>query len=294
MVEHELAAAPLSVWQEALAAVDRARPTPPLDRSLAYWMPDAELSANAHPDRQWRYIKHWLMVRETWLSLVAREMVHPGTTGARAVRAKDWRYLLDLGPFFVPPPTPHQTFTAQEKRHVSRLFEDVFGAENMRNPTGDPSWNYLPLAELTPQQVKEISWELAQVAFRMELLVLDRLMTHGVTEGDEQMREAQRQLFVSMVFDGEPVVRTAPPTSNRGLASGNFLARAKSVDALCRLLARWPDAPSAIRAANLGCPEPPLDEVVRLEREAALFYLQSFWEQCGRAAVIPRRFPNAP
>ena len=293
VVEHALSATPLRIWREALAAVDRGRPTPPLDQVMPYWLPDPELSANAHPDRQWKYIKHWLMVRELWLSLVGREMVHPGTTGARAVRAKDWRYLLDLGPFFSAPDDSQQTFTAQSKRHVSRLFEDMFGAANMREPANDPSWNSIPIAELIPQQAKEISWELAQVAFRMELLVLDRLMMSGRTGGDAQMDEAQRQLFVSMIFDGEPVLRAAPQTSNRGLACPKHEVRARSVDALCRLLARWPNVPADICTASIRCPDPPVTEVARLERLAASFYLQSFWERCGRAATIPREFPSA-
>ena len=185
---------------------------------------------------------------------------------------------------------PHR----EQKRLVARYFSAVFGEENVLTTEGNPEWYGRKVPAVEPQVVKEVTWELCEVGFRVELRHLDRFLVWVPVSASLEQRtsfELNRERMLEEVFDGRPLVSDALPTTNTGLAADNIQDRAASLNGLRRLMQRWPEVPSTIRDCPMLGASTAVETLRRAESELSRYYCQTFWELAGCPPILPRRLP---
>ena len=227
---------------------------------------------------------HWLGAREHWLVLLQQHFVYGKSV--KPLRGTDWADLLAVGIFDLPHPEGKQTRTKDRRATTIQAFRAQLPIPAGETISRSTRWNNVDVSDrLTARQAKEITWELAELGFRSELWELDLILVPGA----DQRRERD-PLFFGVFAD--IIARDQWPPKRLGLASPVLSERVKPLDALRRLLSRWPSAPDAIRNA------PPLhatttdEEVRELEDVMCRYYTQTIWETAGRAATILRVFPT--
>lgn len=144
--------------------------------------------------------------------------------------------------------------------------------------------------ESITKAIREIAWELSELAFRVELYELDRFMCPA-SRGELDVPENDRRKLLERVFpDCHFVLPLTPPRHHQGLFAPDVRDRAWSLEGLRRLIIRWPSHPRAFDKI-VFTPTSPDDELLAFEREAAALYCQQFYEWLGRAPVVPRSPP---
>lgn len=152
--------------------------------------------------------------------------------------------------------------------------------------------------ELSDEVVSEIMWELHELNFRLELLLLDQHLHPDVwrplksTNGTESQR-TYRDLALRAVFprvSGRPgnYFVTSIPNVNAGLASTDWRERAKHVYALRDVVLGWPSCPDVIKRATYGSDE---HAMAVMEHNVVEFYCQTFHRCFGLPPVPPIRLP---
>ena len=287
-LEHTFLPPRIPAWSQALASVDRSRPAPPHEEGFRYWVPEPAALVNVTAERISRYVMNWLRIRTAWFWVIERAQ-----TNWRLLSMKNWRDLLNYDAETAKN-LSKGTRRANEKRVAFEYFAAVFGKDNVLQEIGEVEWCGKPVVEYGEQTVKEVTWEISDVGFRVELRHLDRLLVPPpVVMHDFESRrmfEADRERIIESVFDGRPFVSDTLPTANTGLAADDIRDRAASLDGLRRLILRWPNVPSTIDDSILT-ETTPVDVLERAERELTSFYCQTFFELSGRPPTVPRRFP---
>ena len=134
-------------------------------------------------------------------------------------------------------------------------------------------------------------WELSEVAFRVELLELDRHLVPAPIH-EEQLFEAKRRALIAAIFPDEHcTIPSTPPPKDRGLSACTIEGRMQSLEALRRLVVRWPEHPPHFDHFTLTMPSERA-RLLAFERDVAFFYVQNFYQMSGRAAVVPRILPE--
>ncbi|KAJ3554660.1 hypothetical protein NM688_g2992 [Phlebia brevispora] len=284
--EHDWLPPSIPEWQHALAVVDRSRPAP--ERPWGYWLPDPVTIANTSAGRSERHLKNWMRARAAWFQILNHDRIESRTL--RPFKNQDWRDLLNPSS---KDETERGTKTADRKRAIVQYIERASGADNLWSTEIELDWYGEPWSLTSLQQISEILWELYEVTFRYELLELDRhLVTYGDASIDVQgCMEVTRHRLIQDVFLDQPFILTLLPKSLDGLAGLRITDRAQSLEALRKIVSRWPSVPETIRSS------PPLTGIADLERLARMesaickHYVQTFWAVASRAAMLPRRFP---
>ena len=141
-----------------------------------------------------------------------------------------------------------------------------------------------------PWVLRQIAWEVTELAFRVELYELDRRFVPEKGETAVNLRHT----LLDRIFPGARhwmAPEMPPPVENLG-AKG-FRDRVGCLDALRRLMARWPNFPATWRDKALDKTSPE-SLVTALEADLAGFYCRSAVDVLGRAPVVPCEFPSAP
>lgn len=151
---------------------------------------------------------------------------------------------------------------------------------------------------LSPEISQEILWELCHMSFRFELVSLDAIaantMYHARGELTQAKASAARIQEVLQVFpmSGDVVgsfMINEIPNRDLGLTSPDLVERNHHLTALAHLMSSWKGCPDSIKSATYG---PLVTQVRRLEEACARFYCQSFFDNFGRAPVIPCCLPS--
>ncbi|KAF7791981.1 hypothetical protein EIP86_003008 [Pleurotus ostreatoroseus] len=287
-LEHELLPASIPAWKGALFGVDQAKDAPRLCPWL-YWLPEAALMVTASKtDRVERYIRNWLRVREGWYLLLERKLLQQ-EGDLRPLRPREWREYLNMADWSTRD-LESGTASANRKRRVFEVFERVTGTESaVANATAELLWFDKPWDPNCTQQTREIMWEIIDLGFRCELIQLDRHLVPDDSTGDN---EHSRETMIREVFCGRPLIPKGPPTTaSEGLGSADLRDRVTSLEALRRVLIRWPGAPISIRKSSLQITDSE-KHLKKMERKISCYYVQMYWEAGGRPAIIPRYFPS--
>ena len=132
--------------------------------------------------------------------------------------------------------------------------------------------------------IREMAWELGEVAFRVEVCELDMRM--NPQSGARALRT--RHELLDSIFHGHHWSRPEYPRPPDGLAAEASNARVESLQLLRLLVSRWPGCPPVLRTSNFQYGF----DVTDLERELAKFYCQCAYLKFGRAAAVPRWLPG--
>lgn len=280
---HERMPPPMQVWQSALQNVDRSNPPVSSDsEAWMYWLPDAAVVVGPTSDeRITRHVRHWLQVRVPWLYLLRHRQLR------RQLPVHVWRTFLNDGPGPNKPSTVAKK--ARAKARVIEILEEVFKAENVQPEVhGIPAWFDEVVSSPPPTRIcQEIAWELCELGFRVELDELDHAL---IPRTDD--RGLERAELIDQVSPGcRHWYFRAFPQNSTGLTSYELHDRIPCLEALRRLMLDWPNVPHDLKESpSLDLTTSP-DTVTTVERAIASFYVQSFFDVSGRAAVIPRRLP---
>ncbi|THG97163.1 hypothetical protein EW026_g4788 [Hermanssonia centrifuga] len=284
IIEHVRVPQPVKTWSTALANVNRAI-TPA--NNWGYWLPEPHILVGPEgTDRARNCLRNWFWVREGWYYMLAH----------RALRfdplpSKLWRDWLQHEPEKVKEYTKDTALT-RRRTYVFNLFKEYFPEELRQLPSKDTIfWDnrrvVLPPSNATCRQ---IAWEVLEIAFRVELLELDRYLV-PIDSNDNTGTELFRQEKIARIFpDAQPMRPVRLPTSCRGLAASHIEDRRDSLHALYEVVRRWPEVPPAIRDSG-GVRNLNVARLESLERALATYYVQKFYEVSGRAATIPYHFP---
>ena len=102
----------------------------------------------------------------------------------------------------------------------------------------------------------QVTWEVAEVGFRLELQALDRHLVHDNAGVDR---------LLSQVFADRPLIPPLPSTTEplvEGLSALTVAGRRRSLEALRQLLVRWPGADASITPMPLDSERMPDVEVL--------------------------------
>ena len=213
----------------------------------------------------------------------------------RLLSPQEWRHFLNHSNISAKDVLTNSV-TAKDKRRVFHVIEAAFGGENIIHDTSLPvEWLGNERIPSSSQQTREIMWDLVQLGFRYELTELDRsLVPIEASDVDAKtVAEATRRREIQAVFQDRPAVpQSLPVAGGTGLWAIDIKDRTASLEALRMLVSRWPDAPAALRNANLKATDS-VQYLVKMERLICRYYVQKFWKTAGRAAIVPRHFPFA-
>lgn len=291
-------------WASALASVNFCRP---VKAQWGYWVPEAALVVL--PDNVARlggYVANWLQAKEPWLYILANR-----ASDFKPLSGAMWRTYLQRFPKERPPITRTQESTrAQQKRKaqhqatredVLTLFTHAFPGVpfSKSNDVPIPSkvhWHGSLMANNPPSShlCQQVAWELLEIGFRLELAELDRILAPRDSDNDE-FNDSLRQRRVAAVFaNGNHIRPSSLPTAHAGLAADNLRDRAPSLEALRRVLCRWPSCPADVVESIPLVDIHDVAKLAAMESRMVRYYVQEFYEASGRAASIPHMFPLTP
>lgn len=312
--KHRFLPGRVPVWQEALMQVDFTQPAPDNRYRLGLWLPEAEFVFTPQsPRRLFVYMHNWLRFRPHLLRLLS------GISYFTPPRPTAWGALLGRFPAI----SGNNDETAKKKgkqahakRHTEKLqaleFFAILLNEEIAVDTPMPHkvvWkgttifrdNFLGEPEAYAAELREMAWELSELAFRVELYEMDRHMTLDATEAGQDEDMVRWTLLAQVVGELEAVERekivagTIIPkvafAGNTGLRAQEVRARVRSLESLRQLMMRWPNCPQCLKDyTDLSrCPEA---TIMEFERAATRYYCQKFYEWSARAPVVPRVAPN--
>lgn len=310
---HVLMPPSIPQWQTALLAVDTAQPAATREHVWKYWYPEARIVIGSpNSDRQLRYLQNWLRIRALWLSRINDDQ--SDVRSVIAFRTNEWRELLNATserPSLNKHPLQSATRGSGQTKHnknkkpaptnkqITAVFVDFFDAHITDLPLPD-FWRGRPLATFSGSvlpadndsmyTVRFIMWELHELAFRNELVELDKYLA-PIYRGDVDALYQRRSLTAGIFFIDLNVDDETVPNRGAGLACPDLTGRAPHLEALRRVLVHWPGIPKELVTT---LPFTALCSPIMFEEMEGMllrFYCQKFFEVCGRPPVLPRCVP---
>ncbi|KAG7090327.1 hypothetical protein E1B28_011923 [Marasmius oreades] len=283
----------ITAWQDALAALssyNNAQP-PPNGIDNGFAVPPPRLFINAKDDStKARLISNWLKLRDLFLF---RLSVDPST-----LTAKQWRSLLELR--F----DNHPSQSSQSSDGLSRSKKFLNEMNNRLKKFVDESQISLNLENLdsakavwrdrqisgdrlpSDSTVREVMWELFELNFRRELLVLDTRLDMS------SMPALERKLLLDKCYTGSADNVIFPKNETRGLGSPSIRNRIPFLEGLHNVMSTWRiQKPIALLDAFPRNTEAHnyLETVRVVERAIASSYTIAFLDIFCRAASVPHQ-----
>lgn len=246
-------------------------------------------AANDAPEKSKRYLGRLATLEyfSRWLDIEVRDEPEP-------IAAFNWQGVtipLDIEGARLAAPQRNHTTTAGSSRmsqvsphdhaiaHGAAL--DCGGAATPDTIPPRPAYEAPPAWAL-----RQVAWEVTELAFRAELYELDRRLVGGANE--EAMRA--RDALIEQVFPSAHhwMTPTLPPPI-RSLSATRIQERVACLEALRQLLIRWPEAPHTLREVSLTS-DVPEGVATQTEVDLATFYCRCALKEFGRPPVIPRQF----
>jgi hypothetical protein len=213
--------------------------------------------------------------------------------------SKDWKKILSLPVLAKAGGEKTETKAAQKLREVTTALEPFVSAAELDNmvvalPGPLESTPILPLME-----GMEMTWELCELNFRMELRLLDSkccppLVTTGLSEVDAELAivdwDLARRTEICKCFDPPIFSPVTFESANKGLALTSCEERRPYSQQFWKVMNAWMDAkPQGWRK---GIDSTLTDaEFHKWECMVVVFYVQTFYMHVGRLPVFPRLLP---
>ncbi|KAI0083266.1 hypothetical protein BDY19DRAFT_998708 [Irpex rosettiformis] len=269
----------LNGWLPALQ--DGVSELQPTRSSWSLWVPEPHLVTGS-PSllRRQRFVLNWLKIREAWWQLVR----NPNTR--TSMMSRWWWAYLDDG--FDNSAAVHGSHESARQKAIEVLTKTFSGTQfdpaDLR-----PTWFGQPVATVDGALCRQISWEISEMGFRLELMLLDLALLR--IDRPSHAAAAERDQWLSQIFPGgNPLLIISFPATDAGLSSPILLERGKSLEGLRRLMLAWPDCPEPLKASQ------PLSHVSKsvlasLEPMLKSFYVRSFVKVANRPPILPRQRP---
>jgi hypothetical protein len=147
------------------------------------------------------------------------------------------------------------------------------------------------ISGMTRQITTEVVWELFELGFRFDLLLLDRIATVDKWAENAELRETQVLQVFPGIEDGCPLVGTFPVV-NVGLAAASWSDREGAVESLRKVLSSHQGAGQSLQSpiSVETCQE--VGE--EIERECISFFCSSFFSHFGHAPLTLHRLADCP
>lgn len=280
--------APIKVWSDALAAVDRSGT--PINK-WNYYVPEPGLfMGTKDEERQNRYLTTWLRARQSWYYTLYESPVE-----LVQIPPQWWRDFLNSGSGMIQV-SASDTKTAARKKDAmalfGRIFMDVELNPDFRGEIPKFFCRNITLPDLRAS--RELMWELFEIGFRFELWALDNYFVPSVTPLARHLRDRDftREHLLTRVFDHQyhSMLVLRLPGSHTDFATERIRDRLANLEAFRTVVCRWPHVPDDIRNGVFAST---CTDVLLHDREKKLvqFYVQSFYDVAGRAPLVPHVFP---
>jgi hypothetical protein len=279
---------PIPAWSAALQAVNQSpdnlvEATKTMQHYGHYIFPDPGLFI--HPKTAMKYVESWLRIREAWLMRVANET-------SLALSNQSWRTYLSIDNTV---PKKGDTKAARRRQETLDMLlpnTDVYSGVEMRSGSLGPIvWQgrEYPQGALPPENVvREILWELYELNFIHELQSLDRRACQNL-DLSSASQLFDRQVEISQCFPTSSFRHVSIPSENCGLANDDFDKRLQFVMALVFVMNSWKGDKPAMLAGDPFDLQLSPSGAMELEKVAAKYYCQQFFNYFGRAAQVPHR-----
>ncbi|KAI0356349.1 hypothetical protein OH77DRAFT_1495659 [Trametes cingulata] len=285
-VDHKWMPPPIPAWKEAMESTDRSGPAKPPEQLWGYWVPEpALLVGPIAEERVERYIMNWLRLKPAWLYLL-----RTSDSAAPRVAPQWWRDYLNG------PKRTHgdvTTRTGQQRYEaIKKVFSGALDMKDFYEGEGAVSWFSHRLDHLDVSLCPLILWELFELGFRYELRALDRTLVY--VDPTQPVQQFVRERLLAGVFhDYDLHAVREIPQGPVGLAAVVPQARVRCLEALRRVVIRWPLCPEIICRVPRIATNMSVDEIETLERALASFYVHTFYTYAGRAPLVPHAFPSS-
>ena len=275
---------PVPVWSEMLASVDLSSPARPAQVTWGRFLPEPSLLLGPEtPEKRQLYALTWLRIRPAWLYLL-------DTASARvtSLPSQWWRDLL-WGPDHHKSTLP--TRATQRWQRIKDQFGHIFREQDWNRHGGYADWHGRIVKKVTESMMPRLLWELSECSFRYDLLALDRIL---VPHRDDPAYEVEREELLARVFPDKSARAPAKlPRGPVGLASGMTFCRVNQLEALRRVIYRWPLPGCNPPSEEISISTPEAD-VIECERRLVSIYVNTFFTYSGRAPSIPYIPPIQP
>lgn len=141
--------------------------------------------------------------------------------------------------------------------------------------------------------IREMAWELSEVAFRVELYELDHYLVPPSSEQVRDYCENKRRHLVGEVFQSSQfVVLGFLPDCTVRLSARHIHDWASALNALQILILRWPRHPGHFNGLQQLSRRTSENVLASFEQDAAVHYCQRFYKWSERAAIVPWVWPS--
>ncbi|KIJ65265.1 hypothetical protein HYDPIDRAFT_27983 [Hydnomerulius pinastri MD-312] len=303
VLQHALLPPRISFWAHALQWVkklvekgDIAPSTNLMPGQGALRFPDlAGFMTILSPDSARQNLANWLAIWTAWIARVVQDpaMCPPSL--------RDWHLFLNSTPADIlpPPPSQKETTSAAVKREAVKVFGEVLPTiESGSTWAGDDTVKFQEhtahvFTTFPILVTQSVLWELADLSFQYDLLVLDQhLLPDQWRDHCTECEELWHGVFSSAVIGD---TWDAPlPMSNAGvfhrsdMRGGDFLWY---LNAFAQFLSAWPGAPAYFAHPLTSA----MTDTILTNSCAKLmiFYIKTFFVHSGRPPVVPHRLPGS-
>jgi hypothetical protein len=277
-------------WAQALLSVDTSagRLIVGVDRLVDFPIPDPHLMLSSG-DKTLTYIVRYLGLRSVWRTIIVNKLQSRIINSDRiGFTSQQWRACLE--PPSAPSSSSEQLTRTQQRKvaAINTLASQLAGAV-LPNYV---YWNGVEIISNDPTSAQliaaEVIWDLYEHNFRIEVFLLDRAIMKDAWADESQAVEREKLLLLLFPGDTGYLVEWMP-IANEGLAAESWIERCGYVRNFCKLLATWPNHPTALDRKLQASPSE--KEVVEIEQMAVRFYCQTFFDYFARAPITPHRLP---
>ena len=212
-------------------------------------------------------------------------MVEQNHAAVQSVSSQLWRDVLNAGAG-TPAVAGRPTKRGNRAQTIGSLLGPCFSDRDLVGETPhEVTWYSTTMEHIPPTIIRQVLWEISELSFRFELLMLDRVLRPR--RGPDPHA---RDTLVGRCFsldEGEGCRVSHIPSRNVALASNDLRGRGRLLERLRRVFLSWPNCPPVLQ--NAFGPDRSDSINVAQEEVTMRFYSQTFFDYCGRAPVLPRR-----
>ncbi|KAJ7610360.1 hypothetical protein FB45DRAFT_1037933 [Roridomyces roridus] len=265
----------IPVWSAALGSVNKTGGPPSV---TPFTLPEPALFASAeNPQRRAKFLHHWRVVQDAILYLISVDKMAP-------LSNQDWRDILEG---LVKSRGHAKSRTGKRSRSLAVVLEPLIAGGLLdQNALAQLPVPPGSIPHYTVKDFRRTIWQVAEINFRFELASIDR-----------RASSLDRLEDVRMCFPGGQLESVPLELATRGFASASPDDHLRYFIRVGKLMLDWRTRtrrPNFLDAACLGKPDEQWSalEQEQLETAVAQYYTQSFYENFGRAAVLPMRLSS--